>query len=107
MRLRGTVLGLGAVGLHHARILETSPRAELAGAVEINGADAGLDPERIYRSIDELLASSTVDFAVVALPTALHEEAAVALARLGIHVLVEKPLALSAEESSAIITACR
>jgi predicted dehydrogenase len=106
MRLRGTVLGLGAVGRHHVRIVETSPRARLVGAVEINGASADLDPSRIYRSVDELLASTPVDFAVVALPTALHEQASVALARQGIHLLVEKPLALSAHGAAAIISAC-
>lgn len=106
MQLRGTVLGLGAVGLHHVRILEESPRVELAGAVEINGADAGLDPARIFRSVDHLLAATDVDFAVVALPTALHEQAAVSLVTEGIHVLIEKPLALSRAEGLAIIDAC-
>jgi UDP-N-acetylglucosamine 3-dehydrogenase len=106
VRLRGTVLGLGTVGLHHVRILESSPRVELAGAVEINGADAGLDPARIYRSVDQLLSSTSVHFAVVALPTALHAQASVALAAAGIHVLVEKPLALSSDEARSIITAC-
>jgi predicted dehydrogenase len=75
-------------------------------AVEINGASADLDPSRIYRSVDELLASTPVDFAVVALPTALHEQASVALAHEGIHLLVEKPLALSAHGAAAIISAC-
>jgi UDP-N-acetylglucosamine 3-dehydrogenase len=100
------VLGLGAVGRHHVRILETSARAELAGAVEINGADASLDPDRIYRSVDELLASTSIDFAIVALPTVMHEEASVALARQGVHLLVEKPLAFSREEAEAIVVAC-
>jgi UDP-N-acetylglucosamine 3-dehydrogenase len=106
MRLRGTVLGLGAVGRHHVRIVETSPRARLVGAVEISGVSADLDPSRIYRSVEALLASTPVDFAVVALPTALHEQASVALASEGIHLLVEKPLALSAHGAATIISAC-
>ena len=106
MPLRGSVLGLGSVGRHHARILESSPRVELVGAVEANGADAGLDPERIHRSWEELRAEGEIDFAVVALPTALHEEAAVAVAADGVHVLVEKPLALSPREARSILEAC-
>lgn len=107
MGLRGSVLGLGSVGRHHARILEASPRVELVGAVEINGADAGLDRARIYRSWEELRARGEVDFAVVALPTALHENASVAIAGDGVHLLVEKPLAHSQQEAGAIIEACR
>jgi predicted dehydrogenase len=100
------VLGLGSVGRHHARILETSPRVELVGAVEVNDADAGLDPARIYRSWDELRAQGEVDFAVVALPTALHEEASITVAADGVHVLVEKPLALSQRGARSIVDAC-
>jgi predicted dehydrogenase len=94
------------VGLHHVRILEASPRVELAGAVEITSADGGLDPSRIYPSVDHLLATTDIDFAVVALPTALHEQAAVSLVAEGIHVLIEKPLALSRSEALSIIDAC-
>jgi predicted dehydrogenase len=105
--IRGSVFGLGSVGRHHARILESSPRVELVGAVEVNGADAGLDGDRIYRTWEQLRARGEVDFAVVALPTALHHQTAVALAAEGIHILVEKPLALSRREANAIVEACR
>jgi UDP-N-acetylglucosamine 3-dehydrogenase len=101
------VLGLGSIGRHHARILESSPRVELVGAVEVNGSDAGLDAARIFRSWDALRANGDVDFAVVALPTPLHEQASVAAAADGVHVLVEKPLALSQEEARSIIQACQ
>jgi predicted dehydrogenase len=101
------VLGLGTVGRHHARILDASPRVELVGAVELNGADGGLAPERIYRSWDELRNCDDLDFAVVALPTSLHEQAALAVASDGVNVLVEKPLALSQNEARSIVAACR
>jgi len=106
VRLRGSVLGLGSIGRHHARILELSPRVELVGAVELNGNDAGLDASRIYESWDALRLRTEIDFAVVALPTALHEEASVAVAQDGVHVLVEKPLALSQQEARSIVAAC-
>ena len=56
-------------------------------------------------SLDELLRTPP-DFAVVAVPTEEHVAAARALAAAGVHVLVEKPLAASAEEARAIIDAC-
>jgi len=86
--------------------LATSPRVEFVGAVELSGNDAGLDAARIYRSWDELRAQGEVDFAVIALPTALHEQASIAVAADGIHVLVEKPLALSQQEARSIVAAC-
>ncbi len=87
--------------------MESSRRVELVGAVELNGADAGLEADRIYKSWDELRSNGDVDFAVVALPTALHEQASLAIAADGVHVLVEKPLALSQQGARSIIEACR
>jgi predicted dehydrogenase len=87
--------------------LESSRRVELVGAVEVNGADAGLEAARIYKSWAELRSNGEVDFAVVALPTALHEPASLAIAADGVHVLVEKPLALSQQEARSIMEACR
>jgi predicted dehydrogenase len=107
VRLRGSVLGLGSVGRHHARILEASPRVELVGAVEVNGADAGLASDRIYRSWEELRNSGEIDFAVIALPTSLHEEAALRVVSDGASLLVEKPLALSEPQARSIVDACR
>jgi predicted dehydrogenase len=106
MKLRGSVLGLGSVGRHHARILEASTRVDLVGAVEVNGADAGLDPARIFRSWEQLRAQGELDLAVVALPTNLHLQASVGVAADGVHVLVEKPLAVSRQEAHSIILAC-
>ena len=86
--------------------MATSPRVEFVGAVELSRNDAGLDAARIYRSWDELRAQGEVDFAVIALPTALHEQASITVAADGIHVLVEKPLALSQQEARSIVAAC-
>lgn len=106
--LRGAVLGLGMIGRHHARILQTSARIEFAGAVETGGDryDSIRDPDLIFDSIDRLLAAGRPDFAVVALPTDEHARAAIRLAEEGVHVLVEKPLAGTAAEAGAIIAAC-
>jgi predicted dehydrogenase len=97
---------LGSIGRHHARILETSERVDFVGAVEVSDADAGLDADRLFCSWDELCAQGDVDFAVVALPTALHEEASVSIASDGVHMLVEKPLALTKDGARSIVEAC-
>ncbi|HEU4977815.1 MAG TPA: Gfo/Idh/MocA family oxidoreductase [Solirubrobacteraceae bacterium] len=105
--LRGAVLGLGMMGRHHARLLQTSPRVEFAGAVDPRGDRFGalMDPALSFGSIDELLAAGPLDFAIVAVPTEEHLAAVRRLAQDGVHVQVEKPLAGTAEEAAAIIEA--
>jgi UDP-N-acetylglucosamine 3-dehydrogenase len=90
--LRAAVIGLGAIGRHRARVLQASPRVELAGAVDPLGD-----------RIDELIAARAVDIALVATPAATHASATIALARAGNHVLVEKPLAAGVSYAEAAL----
>ncbi|HEV2812595.1 MAG TPA: Gfo/Idh/MocA family oxidoreductase [Solirubrobacteraceae bacterium] len=103
--LRGAVLGLGMIGRHHARILQTTPGVEFAGAVDPGGDRfrAVHDPERLYTSLDDLLRGGAPDFAIVAVPTEEHVAAVERLAAEGVHVLVEKPLAASGDEAREVI----
>jgi predicted dehydrogenase len=55
----------------------------------------------------DLVASDNVDAVVVCTPNALHAEMAIAAARAGKHVLVEKPMAVAVEEADAMIEASR
>jgi UDP-N-acetylglucosamine 3-dehydrogenase len=107
--LRGAVLGLGMIGRHHARLLQTSPRVRFAGAVDPFGDHYGAvaDPAALYGSVDELLERSRPDFAIVAVPTEEHLPVARQLAEAGVHLLVEKPLAASVEEAEELIAAVR
>ena len=105
--LRGAVLGLGMIGRHHARLLQSSPRVAFAGAVDPGGDRFGIvaDTTRIFATVAELLASGPVDFAIVAVPTEEHLPAARELAAAGVSVLVEKPLAATAAEACELIAA--
>jgi len=108
MALRGAVLGLGMIGRIHARLLQTTPRIEFAGAVDLDGDRFGAvrDSDMVHTSLESLLAAGRLDFAIVALPTDEHAATAIELARAGVHVLVEKPLAGTAAEAQTIIEAC-
>ncbi|HEV7752299.1 MAG TPA: Gfo/Idh/MocA family oxidoreductase [Baekduia sp.] len=105
--LRGAVLGLGMIGRHHARILQSDPAMRLAGAVDPDGDRfaAVADPALVFATVDELLAApgGAPDFAVVAVPTEEHLPAVRELAAAGVHVLVEKPLAATVDEAREII----
>ena len=103
--LRGAVLGLGMIGRHHARILQTTPGVEFAGAVDPGGDRfrSVHEAENLYTSVDDLLRGGAPDFAVVAVPTEEHVAAVERLAGEGVHVLVEKPLAATGDEAREII----
>ncbi|UUY04636.1 Gfo/Idh/MocA family oxidoreductase [Svornostia abyssi] len=103
----GAVIGLGMIGRHHARLLQTGGFAQFAGAVDPGGDQYGavLDPALVHPSVDALLAAGAPDFAVVAVPTAQHAGVATQLARAGVHVLVEKPLAGSVAEAEGLLAA--
>jgi predicted dehydrogenase len=102
------VIGLGMIGRHHARLLQTSPRVDFAGAVDPAGDRFAVvtDRSRLFADIPALLSAGVPDFAIVAVPTEEHLTAVRALAGEGVHVLVEKPLAATAAEARAIIDAC-
>ncbi len=58
-----------------------------------------------YEGYDALLASGDIDAVYIGLPNTMHRDMAVRAARAGIHVLCDKPLAMSAREGMAIVRA--
>lgn len=105
--LRVGVVGIGAVGRHHVRLLKSLPQVDLTAVVDIlperaaaAAAETGARPATHVRAIlDE------VDAAVVAVPTEAHAEVAVPLLERGVAVLVEKPIAPSCAEADRILEA--
>lgn len=55
---------------------------------------------------EDLLADATVDVVCICTPSGQHAAQAIAAARAGKHVLVEKPMALSLADADATIAAC-
>ncbi len=93
------------MGRHHARVLRSLEGVDLVGV-----ADAGGDPHgvagglELHQDIDGLLGMG-LDYVVIAVPTALHEEFALKAAAAGVHALVEKPLAPSPEAAARVAAA--
>ena len=95
MTLRIGVIGLGAMGRHHARIWRSMDGVELVGAADPAGdlrkAAVGVP---IVATVEELLEIG-IDAASVAVPSNVHESVGLALAGAGVHALIEKPVANS------------
>lgn len=108
-KVRVAVVGCGAVAaIHHLPAITASDRVEAAVLVDADEGRARALAERFgvtevetdYRSLP-----GRVDAAVVALPNSLHAPVSVELLRRGVHVLVEKPMAMSVRECDEMIAA--
>ncbi|WP_328906470.1 Gfo/Idh/MocA family oxidoreductase [Streptomyces sp. NBC_00234] len=105
--LRAGLIGLGSMGRNHARVLHALEGVELVAVADpVADADSAPGTVPVVRSVAEL-ADQGIDYAVVACPTALHEEVALDLAERGIHALIEKPIAPSVRSAEIITSAFR
>jgi len=104
-QLRAGLVGLGAMGRNHARVLNALEGVDLV-AVADPVADAASLPSGVglVAGVEDLIALG-VDYVVVACPTAYHEQVGLALADAGVHALIEKPLAHTAEASVRLAAA--
>jgi UDP-N-acetylglucosamine 3-dehydrogenase len=103
--VRMGLIGLGAMGRHHARVIRAVEGMELVAV-----ADAQGDRHQVAGGLPvladvEALIGAGIDAAMVAVPTYLHEEVALALAGAGVHAMVEKPIAASAASGERVAAA--
>ena len=113
MRSHGFALvGCGMIAEYHARAIAEIPGARVVAAYSrsaANGAKiaaiAGGDLP-IFDDLDAMLAHPGVDVVTVCTPSGAHLDPAVAAARAGKHVVVEKPLEITLPRCDAIIRAC-
>jgi predicted dehydrogenase len=106
-RLRVGVVGTGALGFHHARLLRRMDHVEFSGIFDINperAAQVARELETVaHPSLDALLGG--VDAVSVAVPTPAHTEVGLAVLERGIAALIEKPLADSVEGAERLVAA--
>lgn len=110
--IRFALVGPGLVGAVHAAALA---RIEDAALVAVVGGSAANGRGRVLAerfgarhlaTVEDLLADpGGVDAVIVATPHPVHAAGAIACARAGLHVVVEKPLALTTAEADAMIAA--
>jgi predicted dehydrogenase len=105
------IIGCGMIAGFHAKAIADVPGARLVACYDAVPAAA----ERLaqatgctaYRQLDEMLADPAVSIVTIGTPSGAHLEPAVAAAKAGKHVIVEKPLEITLERCDQIISACR
>lgn len=105
--LRFAVVGFGNIGRRHATHILHNPDTVLVAVCDTDAAREQQVPEGVafYNNINDLLAGTKADVLCVCTPNYLHEPHTIAGLRAGLHVVVEKPMALSVEECDRMIAA--
>jgi predicted dehydrogenase len=113
-KVRYAVVGLGNVA--QVAVLpafaHATENSELVALISSNAEKLGVLSERYgveivggYHDLEQLLASGQVDAIYVATPNTKHRIALESAARVGVHVLCEKPLAATSADCRAMIAA--
>ncbi len=104
------IVGTGMIAGFHAKAIAAIPDARLVGAFDTVAeradkfaADNGCTG---YGDLDAMLANSDIDIITICTPSGAHRDPAVAAAKAGKHVLVEKPLEITLARCDDIINAC-
>jgi predicted dehydrogenase len=104
VRRATSIVGLGVMGLRHARVLRgLADRFDLVGAYDLN-AEAPT-PADVPRLRDEREAIERAEVVVVATPATAHAGTVARALAAGKYVLVEKPLCATAVEAQALVAA--
>jgi len=107
------VIGCGRISRSHLAAINHNPQlARLVAVVDENEvlrtrAAADYGSQLALSSVDEVLAHDEVEAVVICLPNDLHAPVALAAARAGKHVLVEKPLELTSERGQRLVDTAR
>ena len=103
------MIGAGALGFHHVRLLRSLSGATLAGFFD-HDADRSTRVShelgvRAFASLPALL--DDVSAAVVVVPTPAHFDVASQALERGIHLLIEKPIATTLEQADRLVALAR
>jgi len=114
---RHGVLGISFDHMHMGDLLRQvheHPDAEIAGIFDPDPkrmenaiATFSIPPERVFTDLDECLAKTRADLALVCSTTAEHANTVERLAPHGLHVMVEKPFAASVADARRMIDAMK
>jgi len=101
-------VGLGSIGQRHVRLArELNPNARIIVLRHRNCKDTyGLPIDHCVTSLDNALEFHP-QAAVIANPATFHLEIAMALAKAGVHLLIEKPISNTSEGVAELIDVCR
>ncbi|MCF7975272.1 MAG: Gfo/Idh/MocA family oxidoreductase [Phycisphaerae bacterium] len=110
-KLRTGIVGCGKVTDLHAKALLNTTHSDFRALCSRSQAKGDRYAAKYgvtaYADLEAMIRRESLDVLVICTPHPAHREATVLAAALGVHVLVEKPLASSLADCDAMIEACR
>jgi predicted dehydrogenase len=110
--IRFGLLGCGRIAKRHADLLGTGQiaGAKLAAVCDVDASRAASYGKNYdvpaFLDLADMLASGSVDAVSVLTPSGFHAKHAIQVAQAGMHVVVEKPMALRLDDADEMIRAC-
>jgi predicted dehydrogenase len=108
-KLRWGIIGCGVIAPWHADSVIESRYADLVAVCDIDIGKGEAFAENygaaFYQDYKQMLAQGGLDAVSICTPSGLHSEMTVAAAEAGVHVLCEKPMAITVPQIDAMITA--
>jgi predicted dehydrogenase len=105
------IIGCGMISNFHARAIDDVRGAKLVACYDAVPQAAQRLAEqtgcRAYTNLGRMLENPDVNVVTICTPSGAHMEPAVAAARAGKHVVVEKPLEITLKRCDKIINVCR
>lgn len=108
---KGAVIGLGAMGRHHVRVMHELENVQLVGVADISkeAVERNATQYRVpgFTDIEEMLDTTRPDLVSIVVPTSLHRDVTMMALNRGVHVLVEKPIAEAVAIATEMIDVAR
>lgn len=105
------VIGCGAWGRNHLRVLSENPRAKLIAAADIDQEVLMKVKEKygiqVYRDYNDMLKDKSIDAVTICTPSITHAKISLDVIKSGKSLLVEKPMTITVEEAIKILDLAR
>ncbi len=111
-KIRVGLIGLGGIGLCHARNFAGNANATVVAISDLNEqlleeVAAEHQVENRYTDAYEMLEKETLDIVCISTPNKFHKPYAIAAFNAGSHVFCEKPMAMNAAEAEEMLAASK
>jgi predicted dehydrogenase len=104
------IIGCGMIADFHSKAVADIPAARVTACFDTRPEAANRLAEsvgcRAYYDLGDMLKDPTVDVVTICTPSGAHMDPAIAAAKAGKHVIVEKPLEITLKRCDKIIDAC-
>lgn len=110
-KIRIGIVGCGRISKNHIDSIEIlNDHIELAALCDIDPETLAVHVAKYevpgYQRLDEMLQNENLDLVALCTPSGLHPEQAVVVAKHGVHVVTEKPMATRWQDGVNMVRAC-